>query len=832
MSDKTKTNEGRTERRHQRVFWEKKRTASFDAYKRQGVSVFMDKEELDKETIVQMESWGKPERLELLKRGDAFRMTPAAVRESETGIAVTRRAVDLLVGIRANLRMEVHGKWTPETQRWEKETLGLKTPAFKRQKEKLPQTEEAWEKRLVGELEKGVGTWSRNKGGGGIDIVGCTDRIQGFHNEWNPLRQSTGGASKQKEKRGEKRKRVTESRPDNIGIKEHIEFGALRRDQRRWRFERAEQGGGAVLISRQRWKREARKQVEGKEAYAKATEIEKELREENLDPKGVRWFEGATGENNSIRLWRSSLDFKPLKKDIGEERREGGWTSEEGVIRSTLTRLEYWMTQAEFGPGSGRRVCKEVNGQRTDETKNRVDLPEDIIRDLVARKKKEEGENARWGLGKIDTLSRSEMKAIALEVTQKLHKTPVEQRPVGRAFASPTRPLETFVNNLLVEVIGDGERERSTEGQDRIILEDSRELVGDLETMMKRWDEEHKNPYPSLWEERVEIETWDVSALYPSLKIQYVVREIDTLLVERIDTRKGEEKKRAEALREIVIPLIIFQLQHQIVYVLSDEREEKEEKLFYWQKEGVGIGNVASGALANGTLLVGERKMLKEMKEQGHRVLLYKRYIDDILAIFEHQDGLQKRTGADMMEKLINGLDSKDGSIRVTPAKGISSMRKREKETLEESVEYLDVEIVLKGQSVMSLETGIYRKEAAADMYIQANSAHPWALKMGVVKGELIRYLTRCSTEERFEKAWERFRAALLTRGYTGGQLQKARGGLGWSDRTARFFLECCSVKNFFCLKNKKITVSWKPESLSMDLSVTNIIKKMQKLSF
>ena len=60
-------------------------------------------------------------------------------------------------------------------------------------------------------------------------------------------------------------------------------------------------------------------------------------------------MEGATGENDSIRLWRSSLDFKPLKKDIGEERREGEWTSEEVVIRSTLTRLEYRMTHAEFG---------------------------------------------------------------------------------------------------------------------------------------------------------------------------------------------------------------------------------------------------------------------------------------------------------------------------------------------------------------------------------------------------------------------------------------------------------------------------------------------------
>jgi len=80
--------------------------------------------------------------------------------------------------------------------------------------------------------------------------------------------------------------------------------------------------------------------------------------------------------------------------------------------------------------------------------------------------------------------------------------------------------------------------------------------------MMKVWEEKHTNPYPGLWEERVGIETWDLSALYLSLKIQYVIREIDTLLVERIDSRKGEEKKEAEALREIVIPLIIFQLQH------------------------------------------------------------------------------------------------------------------------------------------------------------------------------------------------------------------------------------------------------------------------------
>jgi len=103
------------------------------------------------------------------------------------------------------------------------------------------------------------------------------------------------------------------------------------------------------------------------------------------------------------------------------------------------------------------------------------------------------------------------------------------------------------------------------------------------------------------------------------------------------------------------------------------------------------------------------------------------------------------------MEKLINGLDSKDGSIKVTPAKDISSMRKRKKVTQEESVEYLDVEIVLTGQSEMRLETGIYRKEAAAEMYLQANSAHPWALKMGVVM-VLVRVLIAIATVETMEE--------------------------------------------------------------------------------
>ena len=50
------------------------------------------------------------------------------------------------------------------------------------------------------------------------------------------------------------------------------------------------------------------------------------------------------------------------------------------------------------------------------------------------------------------------------------------------------------------------------------------------------------------------------------------------------------------------------------------------------------------------------------------------------------------------------------------------------------------------------MECGIYRKKAAADMYIPS-SAHSKKLRQGIVKGEFLRFITLCSTEEEFDKA-------------------------------------------------------------------------------
>jgi hypothetical protein len=55
--------------------------------------------------------------------------------------------------------------------------------------------------------------------------------------------------------------------------------------------------------------------------------------------------------------------------------------------------------------------------------------------------------------------------------------------------------------------------------------------------------------------------------------------------------------------------------------------------MVYWQKEGIGIGRSTSGPIANITVLVGERILLEKLKRESYKLKMYKRYIDDIVAI-------------------------------------------------------------------------------------------------------------------------------------------------------------------------------------------------------
>ena len=392
----------------------------------------------------------------------------------------------------------------------------------------------------------------------------------------------------------------------------------------------------------------------------------------------------------------------------------------------------------------------------------------------------EEGKE-RWGLSETDEERREGIKAVILEVICKLHKKVFATRPVARAFASVMKPWEKLLGAMLVQITKEDE-----EDEEPILLDESRLFVRQLQELNARWQDEGATESAGAHEDDVvEFVSWDITAMYPNLKHEFVIREIDEAIMRVIKKKVGKDREEKEALREVLMPMLIFALQHQFLYVLGEKKGAEEEKLFYYQFQGIYIGSSASGAIANLALLGGERDMLRDLRAiEGGNITLYKRYIDDIGTILEGKRELVEILKRKMEER-INLLDEEGGSVKVDPASSIQAVKGWEEGSEPVRLEYLDLDVKLGWGEMgwINLETSIYRKPAAADNYLHFESAHPNELKRGMVRGELCRFLTRCSREEHFEAAWERFRGALLTRGYPGRWLDRARGDLKWQDR-------------------------------------------------
>ena len=95
----------------------------------------------------------------------------------------------------------------------------------------------------------------------------------------------------------------------------------------------------------------------------------------------------------------------------------------------------------------------------------------------------------------------------------------------------------------------------------------------------------------------------------------------------------------------------------------------------------------------------------------------------------------------------MNELDA-GGSVKLE-GKAIVTNRTRKMREDENRIEFLNVDTVLGWRGVGAImSTEIYRKEAAVDLYIQANSAHPESLNTVMIKKEVIRYV-RCARKRK-----------------------------------------------------------------------------------
>ncbi|TLD11797.1 hypothetical protein PspLS_11639 [Pyricularia sp. CBS 133598] len=190
------------------------------------------------------------------------------------------------------------------------------------------------------------------------------------------------------------------------------------------------------------------------------------------------------------------------------------------------------------------------------------------------------------------------------------------------------------------------------------------------------------------------------------------------------------------------------------------------------QKMGLAMGTSCAPVLANIYAAYFERKA-RIVSQDG--VLLYVRYIDDILCILQGT----KEEQSDFVDRFRLG--------NLTVRWDSSSVRN----------EFLDIELlrIPYENHLRVCHTRLFRKPMNRFLYIPWSSAHPLHVKKGFVKAELTRFAILCSRYEFFAEARMEFYGNLRRRGYPVETLRQWFLQIQYDDR-ARILLPKQKIDN------------------------------------
>lgn len=197
----------------------------------------------------------------------------------------------------------------------------------------------------------------------------------------------------------------------------------------------------------------------------------------------------------------------------------------------------------------------------------------------------------------------------------------------------------------------------------------------------------------------------------------------------------------------------------------------RESSNVYKQISGLAMGTSCAPLIAN--LFAGQMELnigIPNALEQRSKLLLYNRYIDDILIIFQGSE-----------EDLTRTLDHiKIGELEI----------KWDVSKVETT--FLDLEI--RAGKVDNYSSSIYwklhRKRLNRHLYIPYSSSHPLHVKRAFVKGELVRILLNSSTNVYFVDTCKKFYSNLRLRGYPPQILATWFRLINWDQQERRLFKE------------------------------------------
>lgn len=343
-------------------------------------------------------------------------------------------------------------------------------------------------------------------------------------------------------------------------------------------------------------------------------------------------------------------------------------------------------------------------------------------------------------LGKFDELklpekfrkfvhAKTESQYPRFHVIPKVHKNPWGSRPIVPSHSWITSRMSEVADSLL-----------------RPLLLEFPWVVDSTKEVLQQVQRQIRYPESDVW-----LVTGDVEAFYTNVPIVQSSREIGSLW--------KKFKQGAEVSHDDVKQLLLI--------IMSYNFFEHDGDV-YRQQEGVAMGTSCAPLVANLYAALKERRNgVHRLRSTVGKLLLYVRYIDDILLIFR---GSEK----ELMEYL-----AKDAQL---DGLNISWSYSRSRQV------FLDVELLMMpGHPYTTLETRVYRKPMNKHLYIPWSSAHPLHVKKAFVKAELTRFRMISSNQQYFVDTCLFFRRNLRRRGYPANVLDSWFTKVRYSDRPLSF---------------------------------------------
>lgn len=238
----------------------------------------------------------------------------------------------------------------------------------------------------------------------------------------------------------------------------------------------------------------------------------------------------------------------------------------------------------------------------------------------------------------------------------------------------------------------------------------------------------------------------DFSSLYTNLKLDYVLKAVTHFM--------NMDPAISESVKSLLSYLITYICNNNY---FTDGIEEQDEDGhthtgLYRQIKGLAMGTPCAPVLANLTLAYIEASMIR------NDILLYKRYIDDILITCKNADAAN-----DYVKYIVEEFAVYQLELNIT--------------MFGTSVDFLDLHVCRN-------TVRLHRKHLNVYSYLNFNSYHPITCKKGFISGECIRIIRNSSSFEDYVADLKYFIAALKARGYPTQVIRDATMKIKYADRS------------------------------------------------